>query len=69
MKRIVAANHVILPDGKELSPGVVETDGTTVVRFYRLEQEQPFTEWLGGTIRIVEEKGVLSFELLRDAQF
>lgn len=51
MKRIVAANHVILPDGKELSPGVVETDGTTVVRFYRLEQEQPFTEWLGGTIR------------------
>lgn len=62
MKRIVAANHVILPDGKELSPGVVETDGTTVVRFYRLEQEQPFTEWLGGTIRIVEEEGVLNFE-------
>lgn len=62
MKRIVAANHVILPDGKVLSPGVVETDGTTVVRFYRLEQEQPFTEWLGGTIRIVEEEGVLSFE-------
>lgn len=62
MKRIVAANHVILPDGKELSPGVVEIDGTTVVRFYRLEQEQPFTEWLGGTIRIVEEEGVLSFE-------
>lgn len=62
MKRIVAANHVILPDGKELSPGVVEIDGNTVVRFYRLEQEQPFTEWLGGTIRIVEEEGVLSFE-------
>lgn len=62
MKRIVAANHVILSDGKELSPGVVEIDGNTVVRFYRLEQEQPFTEWLGGTIRIVEEEGVLSFE-------
>lgn len=62
MKRIVAANHVILPDGKVLSPGVVETEGSAVLRFYRLEHEQPFTEWLGGTIRIVEDEGVLSFE-------
>lgn len=62
MKRIVAANHVILPDGKVLSPGVVETEGSAVLRFYRLEHEQPFTEWLGGTIRIVEDEGILSFE-------
>ena len=52
MKRIFAANRVIDQDGAELKPGVVEIDGLLVDRSYRMCGEQPFTEWIGGTVSI-----------------
>jgi hypothetical protein len=50
--RKVAAHDVILPDGKKLSPGIVEMTAGTVVKTYSFEEEQAGTEWLGGTIEI-----------------
>lgn len=55
MRRIMAANRVVLPDGDILCPGVVELDGCRVVRTDRLCEEQPFTEWLGGIIVVRRE--------------
>lgn len=55
MRRIVAANRIVLSDGTTLSPGFVELDGCRVVRTERLCGEQPFTEWLGGTVTVGRE--------------
>lgn len=52
MKRIVAANRIITPDAGIVSLGVVELEDRTVSHVSRLDGEQPFTEWLGGTIAI-----------------
>ncbi len=52
MKRLFAANRIITPDLGELKPGVVELEGSSVSRFYQLNGEQPFTEWIGGTISV-----------------
>ena len=52
MKRIVAANRIITPDFGIVSLGVVELENRRVSKVSRLDGEQPFTEWLGGTISI-----------------
>ena len=52
MKRLVAANRIITADSKVVSLGVVEIENRSVSRVSRLDGEQPFTEWIGGTIAI-----------------
>lgn len=52
MKRIFAANTVIDFDGTKLKPGVVEIEGQIAISSYRMCGEQPFTEWIGGTVDI-----------------
>ena len=52
MKRIVAANRIITPDSGVVSLGGVELENREVSRVSRLDGEQTFTEWLGGTISI-----------------
>lgn len=54
MKRQVAANRIITSDKTEIKLGVVEIDDTIVTRVYSLQGEQPFTEWIGGTITILK---------------
>lgn len=62
MRRLIAANRVVMPDGKEFVPGVVELDGECVESVARLEQELPFTEWLGGTIEIISNSKYLTIK-------
>lgn len=50
--RRIGANDVITPDGEILSPAVVEIDNGKVEKWYRLDMEMPFTEWIGGTIEL-----------------
>ena len=52
MKRIVAANRVVVSGGETVAPGAVEMDGCRVARVTRLDGERAFTEWLGGTITL-----------------
>ena len=52
MKRIVAANRVVAAEGEMAAPGAVEIDGCRVALVTRLDGEQAFTEWLGGTITL-----------------
>lgn len=60
MKRSVAANRVITPDNTEIKLGVVEMEDAAVTRVYSLQGEQPFTEWISGTISILKSTdGVL----------
>lgn len=54
MKRQVAANRIITSDKTEIKLGVVDIDDTIVTRVYSLQGEQPFTEWIGGTITILK---------------
>lgn len=51
MTRKIAANHINTPDAN-ITLGVVEIEGDIVRRYYPLEAEQPFTEWIGGSITI-----------------
>lgn len=53
MKRI-AASIVITPDGMEHYNYVVELEGGKVWDTYPLVDELPMTEWVSGTIRIME---------------
>lgn len=54
-KRRIAANRVFTEDGYCIIPGGVEMEGAQVKKVFRLECEQPFTEWIGGTIHLIEE--------------
>lgn len=60
MKRY-AAHQVILEDGKRIGQAIVElADDGRVLRCFPFEQEQPMTEWLGGTIEVrADEAGLL----------
>jgi len=57
--RRVAAHEVVLPDGSVLTLAVVELVEGRVVNYYTFSQELPLTEWMGGTIQVVEEDGQL----------
>lgn len=52
MKRIFAAHHVLCPDGTVIDLGYVEIADRHVNKVGWLCGEQPFTEWIGGTIDI-----------------
>ena len=55
MVRRVASTYLKIGD-KILKNYVVEIDGSKVVDYYPLEGEPPMTEWLGGTIEIIDGK-------------
>ena len=57
MRRLVAANKILIGGKCEVRLGVVEIEGRDVVGVNRLHGEQPFTEWLGGTIQISTAQG------------
>jgi len=54
--RRMAAHHVVV-DGQDMGRCVVvcRPDGT-VLDFHPLTREEPFTEWLVGTITVVDGK-------------
>ncbi|NPD92207.1 hypothetical protein HPS56_07585 [Prevotella sp. PMUR] len=55
MRRFAA--HEIVDGDCIYRLGVVETDDGIVSDIYPLDGEQPFTEWVGGTLTIIEENG------------
>lgn len=52
VKRRLAANRVMQPDGKELVTAVVEMSGIDVTSVSYLEKETHSTEWIGGCIEL-----------------
>lgn len=54
MARRIAANRVII-DGRQLVQYAVEIENGIVTNYYPLTEEQPFTEWLGGTILLTKD--------------
>ena len=52
MTRKVAVNRVIKGD-VSINRCIVEIENGFVVDYYHFDDEQPFTEWLGGTIEII----------------
>lgn len=55
MKRKFAANRILTETGVSLVPGVVEVEDSQVRNVSHLIFEQPFTEWIGGTISLSRE--------------
>ncbi len=52
--RRIAVNRLIV-DGEAVIQCVVELDGDgNVTRWWHFDEEQPFTEWVGGTLEIVK---------------
>ncbi len=54
IKRLAA--HEVHINGKTLRQAIVELIGGRVVDCYPFSEEQPMTEWLGGTIEIRGDK-------------
>lgn len=54
MARRIAANRVIIDD-RQLIQYIVEIENGIVTNYYPLTEEQPFTEWLGGTILLTKD--------------
>ncbi|MFA4047334.1 hypothetical protein [Xylanibacter caecicola] len=54
-----AANRLVIR-GNIIVNGVVEIENGTVRSYYHFSEELPFTEWIGGTIELFEEEGVLA---------
>lgn len=54
MRRVAA--HEVRAGSEVLTQAVVELIGGKVVRYYPFSEEQPQTEWLGGTI-VIEGDG------------
>lgn len=52
--RQVAVNRVLV-GGEAVSPCVLEMQDGMVVKYYRLIEELPFTEWIGGTVVLAKE--------------
>lgn len=50
MRRVGA--HEVVFFNRTLVQAVVEIQGTQVVNYYEFRDEQPMTEWLGGTITL-----------------
>lgn len=46
-----AAHHVVAPE-RNYTQAIVETDAGKVKNIYPFTLEEPFTQWLGGTILI-----------------
>lgn len=54
MLRRIAANRIIFGE-KEFIQYVIEIEGCIVKDYYPLTDEQPFTEWIGGTIMLSDD--------------
>lgn len=50
-----AANRLV-KNGDVIVNGVVEMDNGIVRAYYHFGEELPFTEWIGGTIELIEEE-------------
>ena len=51
--------HRLLTEGRIIKMALVEIDHGAVVHWNTFTDEQPFTEWLGGTMEVVtDSKGV-----------
>ncbi len=49
-------HHVITPDGQILAQCIVEFDlQGRAVRWYTFTQEEPFVEWIGGTLDLRDQ--------------
>lgn len=59
-----AANRIITDDGIIIN-GIVELNNDIVVDYYAFDEEQPFTQWLGGTIKLLREEGNMVAHVLR----
>lgn len=61
--RRLAAHHIFL-NGKEIMGlGVIVLLGNNVIEWYKLQNEQPFVEWVGGSIDIrLTEQGLRAFK-------
>ena len=56
--RRIASNFLITVDGRSLIQHAVEiSEEGWVVRYFPLEKEMPFTEWMPGTIVLKVENG------------
>lgn len=58
-----AANRIITGDGVIMN-GIVELNDGVVVACYAFDEEQPFTQWLGGTIELKCEEGCVTAHVL-----
>lgn len=48
-----AYHRLILPDGQNVGPAVVLLDEQgKLLSWHKLEEEEPFTEWMGGEYKI-----------------
>jgi len=56
--RRVGAHEVIVQE-RVLHQCIVEIRDGQVINYYEFEDEVPMTEWLGGTILLRQEEGVL----------
>lgn len=59
-----AVNRIITDDGIIIN-GMVELNNDIVVDYYAFDEEQPFTQWLGGTIKLLREEGNVVAHVLR----
>ena len=67
MTRKVAVNRVIKGD-VSINRCIVEIENGFVVDYYHFDDEQPFTEWLGGTIEIVPSNNGNSLLAMRNGE-
>ena len=67
MTRKVAVNRVIKGD-VSINRCIVEIENGFVVDYYHFDDEQPFTEWLGGTIEIITSNNVNSLRAIRNGE-
>ena len=67
MTRKVAVNRVIKGD-VSINRCIVEIENGFVVDYYPFDDEQPFTEWLGGTIEIITSNNGYSLRAIRNGE-
>ena len=67
MTRKVAVNRVIKGD-VSINRCIVEIENGFVVDYYHFDDEQPFTEWLGGTIEIITSNNDNSLRAIRNGE-
>ena len=67
MTRKVAVNRVIKGD-VSINRCIVEIENGFVVDYYHFDDEQPFTEWRGGTIEIITSNNGNSLRAIRNGE-
>ena len=62
------AAHQVIAGSQCLEPAVVDVENGKVIGFHQFAEEEPFTEWVGGTIHIKEDKQGILRAYLNDKQ-